>query len=65
MLSRLIGTRKNLVEFAKEESISVEEIDISEIEECSDCSIWLYKEKLVTDLDGNPICSLCKEFYGL
>ena len=65
MLSKLLGTTKNLVEFAKEESISIEDIDLSKIDQCSNCSIWRYKEDLFPDLDGNLIDQICERFYGL
>lgn len=65
MFRRLLGKKRNLLDFAEEQNISIEEIDISQIEECSSCSIWYYKKNLITDLDGNPICKLCERFYGL
>lgn len=65
MYHKLIGTRKTLLEFAKENSIAIEQLDLSHVEECSDCSIWTNKNKLKQDLDGNLICSVCESFYGL
>ena len=61
----LLGTKRNLIEYAAETGASIDEIDLSNIEECTDCSIWTLKTKLIPDLDGNLICPLCREFYGL
>ena len=64
MLNKLLGTTQNLFDFAKEQRISIEEVDINEIEECSSCSIWHLKKNLIEDLDGNPICPVCEKYYG-
>jgi multimeric flavodoxin WrbA len=65
MYTELIGTKKNLVEFAKEKGITVEEIDLSKIDQCSHCDIWRLKKDLVLDLDNNLIDKHCERFYGL
>lgn len=65
MLTKLIGTRKSIVEFARENSMQIQEIDLKDISQCTQCGIWLYKKDLILDLDGNLIDERCKEFYGL
>lgn len=65
MYNKLIGKKKTLIEFSKEQNISIEEIDLSQIEECSNCSIWHLKKNLMADLDDNLICSICEKYYGL
>lgn len=65
MYKLLLGTRKTLVDLAKEQDVLVEEISTAEIEQCSDCSIWTNKNRLTSDMWNNPQCPLCKEYYGL
>ena len=65
MLTKLVGTKKNIIEFARENSMQVEDIDLKEIDQCTQCDIWWYKKDLVPDLDGNLIDRKCERFYGL
>lgn len=55
----------NIIEACKEFGIPLEDAPISEVETCSSCSIWFKSVELVSDLDGNPICKVCKRFYGM
>lgn len=54
-----------LLEACEEFGIPVEEADIPNLETCSNCSIWFKSVELILDLDSNPICKVCKRFYGM
>jgi hypothetical protein len=55
----------SLLEACKEFNIPVEDAPLHVLETCSSCSIWYKSVELVLDLDSNPICKVCKRFYGL
>jgi hypothetical protein len=55
----------SLLEACKEFNIPVEDAPLNTLETCSSCSIWYKSSELVLDLDSNPICKVCKRFYGL
>lgn len=61
----LYRKKMTLLEACEYFEIPVEEADIENIETCSSCSIWYKPTELVLDLDGNPICKVCRRFYGM
>lgn len=61
----LYRKKKTLLEVCEEFGIEVDDADISNIETCSNCSIWYKSKELILDLDDNPICKTCYKFYGL
>jgi hypothetical protein len=66
VIGKLYRTKKSIEDVLEELGLS--DIDISDvytkIEECSHCGFWKYKRELKPDLDGFPICDVCREFYG-
>lgn len=63
--SALYRKKRTLLEVCQEFGIHIEDADISSLETCSNCSIWFKPIELIPDLDGNPICKICRRFYGL
>ena len=63
--SALYRKKKTLLEVCEEFGITVDEAEVNLIETCSNCSIWFKSGELVLDLDDNPICKVCKRFYGM
>lgn len=61
----LYRKKRSLRDVCLEFGIDVEDADISNLESCSNCSIWHKPNELVLDLDGNPICKICSRFYGM
>lgn len=55
----------SLLEACKEYGIELEDVPLETLETCSNCSIWFKSIELVSDLDNNPICKVCRRFYGL
>ncbi len=51
--------------FSRMESEEIQEVELEFIAEgqCSDCGAT--SKHLVPDLDGNPICPVCKEYNGM
>lgn len=58
-------TRKTLMEACIEAGVEFDPGLVTNIQECSNCSIWHKISELIPDLDNNPICKNCKHFYGL
>ena len=62
----LNGTRKTLSQVCRDLDIHIDDVedDILQdtIDQCSHCNIW--SNKLIEDLDGMPICSLCERLVG-
>jgi hypothetical protein len=60
----LYKTRKSPLAAASE--MGLEYILDSQIalEQCADCSIWLFAEELIPDLDNQGICQDCLAYYG-
>lgn len=54
-----------LLEVCESFGIPIEDAEIPHLETCSNCSIWFKSVELIPDLDGNPICKVCKRFYGM
>ena len=67
LAKHLLNTRKPLYQVCRELDIDIEEVDdylLQEtIDQCSHCNIW--SQKLIDDLDSNPICPLCARVAGL
>jgi len=67
LAKHLNNTRKPLYQVCQEYNIDFDEIDDyilqDHIDQCSHCNIWSLK--LIDDLDGNPICSVCHQLTGL
>ena len=61
----LYRKKRTLREVCLEMNIPLEDSDIPNVETCSSCSIWYRSVELVLDLDGNPICTVCRRFYGM
>lgn len=61
----LYRKKMTLLEACEDFGIPVEDAQIDGVETCSSCSIWFKPGELVSDLDGNPICKVCRRFYGL
>lgn len=57
--------KTTLLEACKEYGIDLDSAPLDTLETCSSCSIWFKSVELVVDLDGNPICKVCRRFYGL
>lgn len=66
VVNRLYRTKKTIEEVLIELNLS--DIDISdiykELDNCSHCGFWKYKRDLRPDLDGFPICEVCRKYYG-
>lgn len=62
--SFLIRTRKTVIEGCDAVGIKIENAELNNIEECSSCGVWYSKKALIPDLDGNPICKVCYDYYG-
>lgn len=60
----LYKTRKTVQEACDECGVDFEDAVVSELEECSSCSIWLKHYQLKPDLDNNPVCKECLDYYG-
>ena len=62
----LNGTRKTLSQVCRDLDIHIDDVedDVLQdtIDQCSHCNIW--SNKLIEDLDGMPICSLCERLVG-
>jgi hypothetical protein len=62
----LNGTRKTLAQVCRDLDIDMDAVDDAvlqdSIDQCSHCNIW--SNKLVEDLDGMPICTLCERLVG-
>lgn len=62
----LNGTRKTLSQVCRDLDISIDDVhdDLLQntIDQCSHCNIW--SNKLIEDLDGMPICTLCERLVG-
>jgi len=58
-------TRKSLWEVCDELSMCEVDCVVESIDTCSSCGIWRKKASLRPDLDKNPICTECFNFYGL
>lgn len=61
----LYRKKMTLLEACEYFGISIDYAEIPNLETCSNCSIWFKSSELIADLDGNPICKVCKRFYGL
>jgi hypothetical protein len=57
--------KMTLLEAASHFNIPIEDFPLENLETCSSCSIWFKSTELVLDLDSNPICKVCRRFYGL
>lgn len=65
LVKRLERTRVPLRSICDELDLDYEtilEMDIG-IDQCTHCSIW--SQRLVLDLDSNPICSVCRDIAGM
>lgn len=62
----LNGTRKTLSQVCRDLDINIDDVhdDLLQntIDQCSHCNIW--SNKLIEDLDGMPICTLCERLVG-
>lgn len=62
----LNGTRKTLSQVCRDLDINLDDVhdDLLQnaIDQCSHCNIW--SNKLIEDLDGMPICTLCERLVG-
>jgi hypothetical protein len=62
----LKGTRKTLSQVCYDLDIDIDivqdELLQDTIDQCSHCNIW--SDRLVEDLDGMPICTLCERLVG-
>lgn len=63
--NHLYRKKKTLLEVCNELGIDVSDFPLENLETCSSCSIWYKSTELILDLDSNPICKVCKRFYGL
>ena len=64
--AELYKTRKSVLEVCRHLDIQYPpDVEISAIEECSSCGIWLKPSAMVKDLDNNLICKDCEYHYGL
>ena len=57
--------KTTLLEACNVLDIDINTVELPNLETCSSCSIWYKSSELVLDLDSNPICKVCKRFYGL
>jgi len=62
----LNGTRKTLSQVCRDLDINIEDVhdDLLQdtIDQCSHCNVW--SNKLIEDLDGMPICTICERLVG-
>lgn len=62
----LNGTRKTLSQACRDLGIDMDNVEDellqNTIDQCSHCNIWSHK--LIEDLDGMPICTLCERLVG-
>lgn len=63
--SVLYKTRKTLREACEEAGVDFSEAWLQDVQECSNCSIWLKLKEMTPDYDNNLCCSLCLRFYGM
>lgn len=56
----LVGTRQTAKELA--DTLGIDVPEVINAMQCTHCGIWA--RKLLPDLDGHPICSLCRALYG-
>lgn len=61
----LINTRKPLREVCEELGVDFEWVDpeLLNLDQCTHCGLW--SNKLIPDLDKNPICGYCRHLIGL
>jgi len=60
----LYRTRNTVLDARQELNLTVEDVELLNIEPCSSCSIWLKPKELKPDQDGLPICRDCLRWYG-
>ena len=62
----LNGTRKTLSQVCRDLGIDMDNVEDEllqrAIDQCSHCNVW--SNKLIEDLDGMPICTLCERLVG-
>lgn len=65
LIKTLNGTHKKLRDVCEDLGIDYDELveDGLPIDRCSHCGVW--SNKLVADLDDNPICPVCVSTVGL
>jgi len=65
--NNLNKTYKPLYQVCKDLGIDMDTIDVQEltkhIDQCTHCGVW--SNKLIPDLDSNPICGYCAKLIGL
>ncbi len=63
--AELKGTRRSLTEICDEMGIDYDEVEFDKllVGQCSHCNTW--SDRLIPDLDDNPICRFCVDLVGM